>query len=59
MEENVDCLCSQIAAEISPVPVIRMCVPKVPVTHACVARQREFCRLNAEALEANLTRRQE
>lgn len=56
MEENADCLGVRVAAELSPVPVTRMCVPDEPVPHACVARQRDRCGLNAETLEGNLKR---
>ena len=55
MEESVDSLGLRIAAELSPIPVIRMNVPSDPVSQACVNHQRRFCGLTAEALEANLT----
>lgn len=54
MEENVDCLGMRIAAALSPIPVVRMCVPDTPVMHACVGRQRDCCGLNAETLERHL-----
>ena len=43
MKENVECLGLKIAAALSPVPVVRMCVPDSPVMHACVGRQRDLC----------------
>lgn len=54
MEESVDCLGMRIAAALSPIPVVRMCVPDTPVMHACVGRQRDCCGLNAETLERHL-----
>ena len=54
MEENVECLGLKIAAALSPVPVVRMCVPDRPVMHAGVGRQRDLCGLNAETLERHL-----
>jgi 1-deoxy-D-xylulose-5-phosphate synthase len=54
MEECVDSLGLRVAAALSPIPVIRMNVPIDPVSQACVNRQRRFCGLTAEALEAYL-----
>ena len=54
LEESVDCLGLRIAAELSPVPVVRMCVPCLPASQATVNHQRSCCGLTAEALEANL-----
>ena len=55
MEEGVDCLGLRISAALSPIPVVRMCVPSDPVSQACVNHQRQFCGLTAELLEENLT----
>ncbi|MBA4347937.1 MAG: 1-deoxy-D-xylulose-5-phosphate synthase [Clostridiales bacterium] len=55
MEEGVDCLGLRVNAALSPVPVVRMCVPNDPVSQACVNHQRQFCGLTAEALEEKLT----
>ncbi len=54
MEEGVDCLGIRILAALSPIPVVRMCVPSDPVSQACVNHQRQFCGLTAELLEENL-----
>ncbi|NTU77752.1 MAG: hypothetical protein HGA90_08095, partial [Alphaproteobacteria bacterium] len=54
MEEGVDCLGLRVSAALSPVPVVRMCVPNDPVSQACVNHQRQFCGLTAEALEEYL-----
>ncbi len=54
MEESIDTLGLRITAALSPVPVVRMCVPDNPVLHACVGRQRDCCGLNAETLEQHL-----
>jgi len=54
LEENVDCLGLRITAELSPIPVVRMCAPCVPAQQANVSHQRVCCGLTAEALEANL-----
>ena len=55
MEEGVDCLGLRVSAALSPIPVIRMCVPNDPVSQACVNHQRQFCGLTADALIENLT----
>ena len=54
MEEQVDCLGLRVLAALSPIPVVRMCVPNDPVSQACVNHQRQFCGLTAELLEENL-----
>ena len=54
LEESVDCLGMRLSAELSPIPVERMCVPCSPVSQATVSHQRVCCGLTAEALEANL-----
>lgn len=54
LEESVDCLGVRLAAELSPIPVVRMHVPCSPVSQATVSHQRVCCGLTAEALEANL-----
>lgn len=54
MEESVDCLGLRLTAELSPLRVIRMCVPNTPVAQASVGHQRLVCGLSAEALEAHL-----
>lgn len=54
LEEGVDCLGMRLAAELSPIPVVRMNVPCVPVWQGTVNHQRAFCGLTAEALEAIL-----
>ena len=54
LEENVDCLGLRLSAELSPVPVVHMCVPCAPTSQATVSHQRACCGLTAEALEANL-----
>ena len=54
MEEGVDCLGLRVSAALSPIPVVRMCVPNDPVSQACVNHQRQFCGLTAEALEEYL-----
>ena len=54
MEEGIDCLGLRVNAALSPVPVVRMCVPNDPVSQACVNHQRQFCGLTADALEENL-----
>lgn len=58
MEEGVDCLGLRVTAALAPLQVTRMCVPNDPVLQACVNHQREFCGLNAEALEKNLMEEQ-
>ena len=55
MEEAVDCLGVRLSAELSPIPVVRMCVPCVAVAQATVSHQRMSCGLSAEALEAALS----
>ena len=55
MEEGVDCLGLRVSAALSPIPVVRMCVPNDPVSQACVNHQRQFCGLTAELLEENLS----
>lgn len=55
MEENIDCLGMRLAAELAPIPVVRMCVPDAPVEQACVNQQRQYCGLTAEALERVLS----
>ena len=55
MEEGVDCLGLRVTAALSPVEVVRMCVPDDPVAQACVNHQRQFCGLTAETLEQRLT----
>ena len=54
LEESVDCIGLRIAAELSPIPVVRMCAPCSPTSQATVSHQRACCGLTAEALEANL-----
>ena len=54
IEECVDCLGIRISAALAPVPVVRMNVPRDPVSQACVSHQRRCCGLTPEALEANL-----
>ena len=54
MEEGVDCLGLRVSAALSPILVVRMCVPYDPVSQACVNHQRQFCGLTAELLEENL-----
>ncbi len=54
LEEGVDCLGMRLAAELSPIPVVRMNVPCAPVLQGTVNHQRAFCGLTAEALEAVL-----
>lgn len=54
MEEGVDCLGLRASAALSPVPVVRMCVPDDPVSQACVNHQRQFCALTPEVLEQHL-----
>lgn len=54
LEESVDCLGLRITAELSPIPVVRMCAPCAPASQATVNHQRACCGLTAEALEANL-----
>jgi 1-deoxy-D-xylulose-5-phosphate synthase len=54
MEESIDVLGLNVTAALSPIPVIRMCVPDRPVTHASVGSQRDCCGLNAETLERYL-----
>lgn len=54
MEEGVDCLGLRVSAALSPVPVVRMCVPDDPVSQACVNHQRQFCALTPEVLEQHL-----
>ena len=58
MEEGVDCLGLRVSAALSPVPVVRMCVPNDPVSQACVNHQRQHCALTAEALEQHLAEEQ-
>lgn len=55
VEEGVDCLGLRVSAALSPIPVVRMCVPDDPVSQACVNHQRQFCALTPEVLEAHLT----
>lgn len=55
MEESIDCLGLRLAAELAPIPVVRMCVPDDPVEQACVNQQRQHCGLTAEALERILS----
>lgn len=55
MEESIDCLGMRLAAELAPIPVVRMCVPDDPVEQACVNQQRQHCGLTAEALERILS----
>jgi 1-deoxy-D-xylulose-5-phosphate synthase len=54
MEECVECLGLRVSAALSPTPVIRMCVPDLPIRQACVGQQRDRCGLNAETLERRL-----
>ena len=54
LEDGVDCLGLRVAAALSQVTVVRMCVPDRPIPHASVAQQRVLCGLTAEALERNL-----
>ena len=54
MEEGVDCLGMRLAAELSPIPVVRMNVPCASIAQASVSHQRVCCGLTAEALEAKL-----
>ncbi len=50
VENGVDCLGRAVAAELAPVPVIRMHVPNRPIAHATVNEQREECGLTEDAL---------
>ncbi len=51
VEDGVDCLGRAVAAELSGMAVVRMCVPDGrPVPQGSVAEQRVMCGLTAEAL---------
>ena len=51
VEESVDCLGKAVAAELSGVPVTRLCVPDRIIKQATVTEQRAECGLTAADIE--------